>query len=127
MNRIQFRVTELSASVPESVPLEWQGKPLSSGQLTIELDETATSRGELDYSTGRAAAEFHVRLKFPELAEILEDLGVDPSLTAPVRAVVRSEGEIRDDHRLALNGRCELRPHELFPPEESAASVLPGH
>ena len=76
---------------------------------------------------GHVAVEFHVLLSFPELAEQLRDLGVDEDLVRPVRAVLRSEGAIRDDHRLALSGNCTLQPHALFPREESAARVLPGH
>ena len=128
-DQVAFRVADLSATVPESVPIEWRGRHLDSGPLMIELDpETPeASRGVLNYSTGHAVAEFHVLLRFPELAELLEGLGIDSSLTRPLRAIVRSEGAIRDDHRLALSGRCELRPHELFPPQETSASVLPGH
>ena len=129
MDNVAFRVSKLSASVPESIPLEWQGRSLESGTMTIELDPDSAegNRGVMDYGVGRANAEFHVLLSFPELAETLEGLGVDPEFTKPVRAVLRSEGEIRDDHRLALSGDCDLREHKLFPPEESKASVLPGH
>ena len=125
-----FQITKLAASVPEGVPVEWQGKEFDSGPLAIELDENAQGRGNqgvLDYCQRRARAEYHVRLKFPELAEMLESLGVDPELTQPVRAVLRSEGEILDDHSFALSGRCELGPHGMFSSDETAVSVLPGH
>ncbi|MBI3697172.1 MAG: hypothetical protein HY238_20345 [Acidobacteria bacterium] len=125
-NQVAFRVTALEAGVPEGVPIEWQGRELASGPLTIELDEDSqASRGALDYSRRRAQAEFHVRLKFPEFAAMLADLGIDPALGEPVRAVLRSEGEILDDHGFALSGRCELRPHELL--DHASAAVLPGH
>jgi hypothetical protein len=125
-NRIDFRVSQLSATVPEGVPIRWQGKEFASGPLSIELDSAHESRGALDYSSGRAAAEFHVRLSFPELASLLEDAGVDPELTRPVFAVLRSEGDILPDHSFAFSGVCRLSAHELFPPDESRARVLPG-
>ena len=128
-NRLAFRVSHLFATVPDGVPLRWQGEPLRSGPLTIERapDANDRSRGVMDYESGRATVAFHVLLRFPELVAALEGLGVDPALARPVRAVLRSEGPIEDDHRLRLSGRCELLPHELFRPDESAASVLPGH
>lgn len=125
-DRIDFRVSRLNATVPEGVPIRWQGKDIASGPLAIELDSARESRGALDYSSGRAAAEFHVRLSFPELASLLEDAGVDPELTRPVFAVLRSAGDILPDHSFALSGVCRLSPHELFPPNESRACVLPG-
>jgi hypothetical protein len=110
------------------VPLHWQGRGLDSGPLEIELDSGSPveSCGALDYESRRAQAEFHVRLSFPQLSADLEDLGVDPELTQPVRAILRSEGEILEDHSFLLSGRCELLPHELFRPKDCAASVLPG-
>ena len=122
-------MTELAARVPEGVPLQWQGADLESGPLRIDLapDGVAQSRGTFDYEEGRAQVEFHVLLSFPELADDLRGLGVDEDLLRPVRAVIRSEGRIRDDHRLALSGHAELEPHDLFPAGESAASILDGH
>jgi hypothetical protein len=127
--RIDFRVTGMTASVPDGVPVEWQGRELWSGPLTMELEEGAApeSHGVLDYEQRRAEATFHVRLAFPELAGTLEELGVDRALTQPVRAVLRSAGEILADHSFALSGRCALEPHELFSGESAAAAVLPGH
>lgn len=125
-NRIDFRVSRLSATVPEGVPVRWQGKEFSTGPLEIELDFADESRGTLDYAAGRASGEFRVRLTFPEFAALLEDVGVDPELTRPIGAILRSEGDILPDHSFALAGMCELAPHELFPPDESAARVLPG-
>jgi hypothetical protein len=127
---LKFRVAKLSALVPEGVPVLWQGKELSSGPLSIELDQspdTPESHGELDYARDRAWAEFHVRVSFPELAELLESTGVDAELTKPVSAVLRSEGDILEDHSFALSGGCDLQDHCLFPRESTAASVLPGY
>ena len=126
--RIPFRVTALRASVPDGVPIEWQGKELPSGPLTVELQEGSgvkESRGELDYVRRRACAEFHVRVNMPELAELLQTLGVDPSLTRPVDAVVRSEGKILDDHSFNLVGVGEIEPHALL--NGVQAGMLPGH
>lgn len=129
-DQVTFRITELAATVPDGVPIEWQGREFTSGPLEIELDHSPAAeanQGVLDYAGRRARAEFHVRLKFPEFAAELEALGVDPALSQPVRAVLRSEGEILEDHSFALSGRCELRPHELLPAHQTRAAVLPGH
>jgi hypothetical protein len=126
---LRFNVTELAATVPEGVPITWRGREFASGPLAIELspgEAGLTSQGVLDYTNGRARAEFHVRLRFPKFAETLEDLGVDPALTKPVQAVLRSEGGILDDHSFALSGACELEPHGLLPRETTRAAVLPG-
>ena len=80
----------------------------------------------LDYASRRARAQFHVRLSFPQFAETLGDLGVDPALTRPVRAVLRSEGDILEDHSFVLSGVCDLEPHGLLPRETTTAAVLPG-
>jgi hypothetical protein len=126
-DRIAFRVAALNATVPEGVPLEWKGREVPSGPLTIVLDEGPSgdaSRGELDYARRHARAEFHVRIEMSELTEPLSALGVDPALTQPVRAVVRSEGRILDDHSLALSGPCQVLPHEVF--GGARAAMLPG-
>lgn len=125
MNQIEFRVTDLFAEVPDGIPIVWQETTLQSGPLVIELDE-GDSRGVLDYDRRAAQVEFNVRVRFPELAGVLESMGVAPELTQPVRAVLRSEGKILDDHSFALSGSSELRPHAMFAAEETAACVLPG-
>jgi hypothetical protein len=126
---VKFAVTRLAAAVPEGVPITWRGRELGSGPLAIELcprEDGSGNRGVLDYANRRAWAEFHVRLSFPELAETLGALGVDPALTRPVEAVLRSEGDILDDHGFALSGACDLLPHDLLPKERTRAAVLPG-
>jgi hypothetical protein len=44
-----------------------------------------------------------------------------------VEAVLRSEGDILDDHGFALSGTCAIEPHGLLPAETTRAAVLPGH
>ena len=127
--QVRIKVTDLFAEVPEGVPICWQEKTMSSGPLLIELDESSSeeeSWGVLDYDRQEASVEFHVRVRFPQLAEVLESIGVSPELTQPVRAVLRSRGKILDDHSFALSGTSELRPHAIFAAEEGAACVLPG-
>lgn len=124
--RLQFRVTDLVATVPEGVVVEWRGKTFSSGPLLIDLDETVEGRGVLDYAQSRARAEFPVVIRFPEFADMLTSVGVDPSLSEPVHAVVTSEGDILEDHSFRFGGESELQPHELFPQVETSARVLSG-
>ena len=126
---VNFKITNFAAKVDERVPVEWQGKEFDSGPLTVELDKRVSSnanRGVLNYSQRRAQAEFRLRLRFPELANTLEALGVDPELVQPVSAVLHSEGEILDDHSFEFSGRCDLASHALFPSEETRACVLRG-
>lgn len=125
--RVPIQVTRLTASVPQGVPIEWQGRNFSSGPLTVTLDEDGRSEGVLDYENRHAEAEFRVKMEFPEFAGLLEGLGVDRSLAAPVYAVLRSQGDILDDHGFALSGSCDLSAHPLFARECTSASVLPGH
>ena len=124
---LRFTVTRLSATVPEGVPINWRGRQFASGPLTIELAaDGPASEGVLDYASRRARAEFNVRLSFPQFAETLADLGVDPALSKPVDACLRSDGDLLDDHGFALAGTCHLDPHPLLPAETTSATVLPG-
>ncbi len=128
-DRIPFHVSNLTASVPEGLTLQWRGREFASGPLLVELDQDAdpgTSHGVLDYDRRRACAEFHVRVAFPQFGAMLEALGVDVELTRPVRAILRSEGAILEDHSFVLSGACDLHPHALLPPEKTVATVLPG-
>ena len=122
--QVRIHVTDLFAEVPAGVPIEWQGRRMNSGPLRIELDEP--SSGVLDYDRQEAKIEFHVRVRFPELADLLASMGVSSELAQPVRAVLRSEGKILDDHSFALSGTSELRPHAMLVDEETTACVLPG-
>jgi hypothetical protein len=125
---VNFRITNLSARVSESIALEWQGKEFDSGPLIIELDENTVTgnQGTLDYCRSRARTEFQVRLRFPEFAATLEDLGLDPEFARPIHALIHAEGQILADHGFALSGPCDLASHALFIPEETQACVLPG-
>jgi len=125
---VKFAITNLRARLAERFSIKWEGKEFDPGPLDIELDRTAGTHNEgvLDYTGRRTRAEFHVLLTFPEFASTLETLGVDPELTRPVCAVIRSEGDILGDHSFLLSGPCDLAPHALLNAQETRASVLPG-
>jgi|SRR5215469_9091492 len=127
-DRVKFVVANLRARVVGRVSIEWQGNCLDPGPLYIELNDSGgtPSGGVLDYAAFRAEAVFHVLLTFPEFADTLEEIGVDPELTEPVRAVIHSKGRIREDHSFFLSGPCELEPHALLEAEETRAVVLAG-
>lgn len=125
LSAIPFQVTRMAAHVPTGVPLEWQGQTYPSGPLVLELDLDYHSHCRLDYGAWRAAAEFHVKLSFPEFAQTLRELGVDGSLAEPILATLCSEGAILPDHSFALSGVCRLAAHSLFG-GDTAASILPG-
>ncbi len=127
--QIRIQVTGLFAEVPEGVPISWQGTMMNSGPLLIELDGASPEEGNigvLDYDQQEAKVEFHVRVRFPELADLLQSMGASTELAQPVRAVLRSEGKILEDHSFALSGTSELRPHSILVDEGTAACVLPG-
>lgn len=120
---LNFEVTRLSASVPDGVMVEWQGRTFPSGPLTMQL--AAPSHGQLDYGNQHAQAEFHVNFAFPEFAATLHELGAS-ELAQPFRAVLRSSGAILPDHSFTLSGGCTVADHPLLD-ERLSASVLPGH
>lgn len=137
-NILSVRVARLEASIPEGIAVRWQGRELPSGPLKATLDDdaaangAASSGGVLDYLRRRARLKFCVKLEFPEFSETLAELGVDPAYTAPVRAIIRSEGDILDDHGFGLSGACDVLPHGLFADpkqperERASAQMLPG-
>ncbi len=131
MNRdsVDFRVTQFAARVPDGVPIVWKGCEMSTGLLVFDLDDSAgNSGGVMDYGRGLVSAEFHVRLRFPHLAAVLEAQGADPEMTLPVRATLRAEGEVLSDHSFAggLRGQCDVQPHGIFSSEGIRVEVLPG-
>ena len=97
---VKFTITNLQARVADEVCVAWEGKRFDAGPLNIDLDHTdgANNAGVLNYAAQRAQAEFHVLLSFPKFASMLGALEVDPKLTRPVRGVIRSQGDILDDH-----------------------------
>ena len=127
---LRFTVTRLYATVPEGVPITWRGREFASGPLTIELaarDLGTANQGVLNYTTRRARAEFYVRLSFPGSPRPSKISAWIPRSQSPVEAVLRSGGDILDDHGFALSGTCDLEPHGLLPTETTSAAVLPGH
>jgi hypothetical protein len=116
--------------VPDGLPFVWQGCEISTGPLVFDLnDSTGTSGGIMDYRRGMVSAEFHVRLRFPQLTEVLDADGLGEEMKAPVYAILRAEGEIRpDDHSFdgGLRGSCDVLPHALLPGEGVSMEVLPG-
>jgi hypothetical protein len=122
LGKLPFNVTDLSVTVEEGVKLKWQGREIDSGRLTIKLGE-AGSAGVIDYEEGKVNVEFRVLIQFPELSEILDDMGAEPELTVPVEAVVRSSGVVFDDHSFRLSGKADLREHELFDRDETRIEI----
>jgi hypothetical protein len=121
--RLPFNVTGLDVTVPEGVKIKWQGREMDSGPLTITLGEPGSS-GVIDYDAGNVNVEFRVRIAFPELSEILTDLGAEPGLAAPVDAVIRSTGVVFEDHSFRLAGKGEIAEHMLFDREQTKIDVL---
>lgn len=121
-NRLHFNVTGLDVTVQEGVKIKWQGREVDSGPLNIALAGPG-SCGVIDYETGKVNVEFRVRIMFPELAEILDDMGADPDVTAPVDAIIRSEGSVFGDHSLRLAGKGQIGEHRLFDPAETRISI----
>lgn len=120
--RLPFNVAALNVTVEEGVKINWQGREIDSGRLTIKLGAPG-SAGVIDYDTGKVNVEFRVRIAFEELSEILNDMGADSSITEPVDAVITSEGSVFDDHSLRLSGRAKLAYHRLFDPTETRISI----
>ena len=120
--RLPFNVTGLDVTVEDGVKINWRGREIDPGPLTIKLGAPG-SAGVIDYDTGKVNVEFRVRMAFDELSEILNDMGADPSLSAPVDAVIQSEGSVFDDHSLRLSGRAKLPDHPLFDPAETRIAM----
>ena len=120
--RLPFNVTALNVTVEEGVKINWQGREIDSGRLTIKLGAPG-SAGVIDYDTGNVNVEFRVRIAFEELSEILNDMGADTSITEPVDAVITSSGSVFDDHSLRLSGIAKLAYHRLFDPTETRISI----
>jgi hypothetical protein len=125
-SEVQFCIAQLDAVAPDGLPVHWQGRTFHSGPVIMTADpDTGAGSGILDYTKREATAEFRVLLTFPELAETLEDLGAAAEFCKPMRAVIRSQGPILDDHSFELRGEAELAPHP-FVDEQVRGCVLPG-
>ncbi len=121
-SRLAFNVMALDVTIEEGVKLRWQGRDLDSGPLIISLGKPG-SCGVIDYETGEVNVEFRVQIEFPELADILNDLGADPAVTAPIDGIIRSRGSVFDDHSLRLSGKGELEEHRLFNTAETLIEI----
>jgi hypothetical protein len=125
-DQVSFQVANLDAVVAGGIPVEWQGREFASGPLRMTLDsEAGSSLGSLDYSERRARVEFRVTMAFPEFAQTLADLGAASEFSQPLRAVIRSEGPILEDHSFALSGSASVAEHALFD-GHAQGTVLPG-
>jgi hypothetical protein len=123
-NILHFGVTGLDVTVPEGFHLKWQDREIDSGPVTVTLGE-AGSGGVIDYESGRVNVEFRVKISFPELSEALSDMGAEADLTAPVDAIIRSEGVVFDDrHSLRLAGKGQIGEHRLFDRNETKLEIL---
>ena len=129
--QLPFDVVDFNVTVEEGVQVNWRGRVIDSGRLTIKLDGPG-SQGVIDYDTGKVNVEFRVRIDAPgldDLFSILDDIGAERDVTAPFGAVIRSEGSIfGDDHSLRLAGKGVLGQHRLFDPNETKLEILaPSH
>ena len=126
--RLEFDVTGLSVRVQEGVKMKWDGRDVESGPLVITLGAPG-SHGYIDYDEKVVKVEFRMRIAFEEFSEILEDIGAEPALAAPIEGIVRSDGVLfGEDHSLRLCGRAELAPHRLFDPAETRIEIrAPSH
>ena len=125
-NQLHFDVTDFDVTVQEGVKINWQGREIDSGRLTIKLGEPGSS-GVIDYETGTVDVEFRVRISSPsldELFDILDDMGADRGVTAPLDAVIRSKGSVFEDHSLRLAGKGEIMEHRIFNPAETSLEIL---
>jgi hypothetical protein len=129
-DRISIKIIDLKATVPEGLPIEWEGMNFSSGPLIVDLDdapEAPPAVGTLDYSQRLAEVDFPVRVRFPDFAGILEDMGVPTDFTEPVKCVIKSRGSILPDHSFMLGGPAEFQRHALFTGDDLSAQVLQGY
>jgi hypothetical protein len=127
---ISIEIVDLRATVPEGLPIEWEGMDFSSGPLIVDLDdapEAPPAVGTLDYSQGLAEVDFPVQVRFPDFAGILESMGVPTDFTEPIRCVIKSRGNILPDHSFMLGGSAEFQRHALFYGDDLSAQVLQGY
>jgi hypothetical protein len=103
--------------------MKWDGRPIESGPVVVSLGAPG-SAGFIDYKANVVKVEFRMQIAFEEFSEVLEDIGADPDLAAPIKGVVRSDGTVFDnEHSLRLCGRAELAPHRLFDPAQTSIEI----
>lgn len=119
---VTFNVTDFNVTVEEGLKIKWQGREIDSGRLTLKLGKPG-SRAIIDYDTGQVDVEFRVQIRFDELAEMLDDMGADPSITAPIDATIRSQGPVFEDHSLRLAGKAQLEDNGLLDPTETRIDI----
>jgi hypothetical protein len=127
--RVPIGITKMDATIPEGIDLVWNGCPINSGPLQVQLDDQAQAegdnRGELDYESNVARARFNVRVDVSGLVKLLARAAYCEPIE-PIRAVLHSEGVVTEDHNFGLSGPMEVQPHPLFGAEGVSAAVLPG-
>ena len=124
--QLPFDVVDFNVTVEEGVQVKWQGREIDSGRLTIRL-AGSDSGGVINYDTGEVNVEFRVRIEAPgldDLFSILDDIGADRDVTAPFGAVIRSQGNVFEDHSLRLAGKGVIDEHRLFDPQETRLDIL---
>lgn len=125
---VPINITKMDA-ITDGIDFTWHGRTINSGPLQIRLDDQAhgdgDNRGELDYQKNVARARFNVAIELSGISKLLTRATYCEPM-APIRAVLRSEGVITEDHNFGLSGPMEVRPHPLFGPEGVSALVLPG-
>jgi acyl carrier protein len=121
-NCLPFIVTDLDVDIVETIPIRWQGREIDSGPIHISLGASGSS-GVIDYDAETVEVEFRSQIRFPELAETLEEMGADPGIYAPVEMVIRSTGAVLEGHCLRLAGVGTIDAHRLFDPRETRVDV----
>lgn len=119
---VAFNVSDFNVTVDESFKIKWQGREMDSGRVTLKLGKPG-SRAIIDYETGQVNVEFRVRIHFDELGEILEDMGADPAVYAPIDALIRSHGPVFEDHSLRLAGKTRIEDNKLLDPAETIIDI----
>ena len=107
----------------------WRGYKTSTGPLDLSLDDsTGISCGVMNYELGVVSSKFYVLVRFRWFALRLKALGIDADLMTPVRAVLKTEGDILPDHSFngGLRGSCKVEPHKMLSSEGLRVEILPG-
>jgi hypothetical protein len=121
-NGLHFAVIGLDVDIVETIPIRWQGREIDSGPVHVTLGAPGSS-GVIDYEAGTVEVEFRAQIQFPELAEILEDMGAEPEVYAPLDTIIRSKGSVFEDHSLRLAGKGTIGSHRLFTPSETRIEI----